>query len=86
MAVRAKFKVTSVEYTESYYEKGGPPLATISMTPVYSNDPESENHKFWKASPSGQLKLGTINPEAAKQFELGKEYYLDFTPATPAGE
>jgi hypothetical protein len=33
---------------------------------------------FWDASPSGGLTLGTINPAAWEQFELGKEYYLDF--------
>lgn len=80
MSVRAKFKVQSIELTESYHQKGET-LTTINMSPVFSNDPESENHKFWHASPSGILKLGTINPEAAAQFELGKEYYLDFTPA-----
>lgn len=36
---------------------------------------------FWNASPSGSLELGCINLVAADRFELGKEYYLDFTPA-----
>lgn len=54
---------------------------TIILSPVYSSDPTSENHTFWQASPSGRIELGTVNPEAWKQFELGKEYYIDFTIA-----
>lgn len=78
MAVRAKFKVDRIERT--LYS--GEELQTIVLSPVYkTNDPEDENSKFWKWSPSGSLHLGTLNPEASKQFELGKEYYIDFTPA-----
>jgi len=57
-------------------------MQTVKMTPVYGNgNPEHENTKFWQASPSGQLFLGCINLAAAQYFELGKEYYLDFTKA-----
>jgi hypothetical protein len=57
-------------------------MQTIKMSPVYGNgDPEHENTKFWNASPSGSLELGCINLEAAQQFELDGEYYVDFTPA-----
>ncbi len=75
--VRAKFKVDSIESFA-----GSPELVTIRMSPVYPNqDPNHENSVFWKYSPSGKLELGTINPSAAGKFELGKEYYIDFTPA-----
>lgn len=57
-------------------------MRTLKFSPVYGNgDPNHENSKFWKATPSGELRLGTINPEAWSQFELGEEYYLDFTKA-----
>lgn len=89
--VRAKFRVQRVERTEaaqSHQENGrwvqdpSVELQTIIMTPVYGNgDPNHENTKFWKASPTGELRLGTINPGAWEYFELGKEYYLDFTLA-----
>lgn len=92
MAVRAKFKVQRFEST--LYErserdgKGGwtkldpIELRTIVLSPVFGNgDPEHENTKFWQASPSGEIKLGTVNPAAWQAFELGKEYYVDFTPA-----
>lgn len=55
---------------------------TIIMQPVYGNGaPDSENARFWDATPSGELKLCTINEAAWSQFELGKEYYIDFTKA-----
>lgn len=57
-------------------------MRTVVLSPVYGNgDPNHENTKFWEQSPSGEIKLGTINPVAWKAFELGREYYVDFTPA-----
>lgn len=44
-----------------------------------NNDPNHENTKFWQYTPGGKLELNSINPEVAKFFEIGKEYYLDFT-------
>jgi len=62
-------------------------MRTLRFTPVYGNgDPNHENTKFWEASPQGQLELGTVNPEAWSKFELGAEYYLDFTKASPPPE
>lgn len=92
MSVRAKFKVQRFEsslYERSEKDASGnwqklPPieLRTIVLSPVYANgDPNHENTKFWQASPSGEIKLGTVNPEAWKAFELGGEYYVDFTKA-----
>lgn len=81
-AVRAKFRVHSIE--RSQY--GDKELRTIKMSPVYGGGGESdENRKFWEASPNGSLELGCVNLEAAERFELGQEFYLDFTPA-PAAE
>jgi hypothetical protein len=57
-------------------------LRTLKFAPVYHNgDPDHENTKFWDASPTGEIKLGTVNPDAWAMFELGKEYYVDFRPA-----
>ncbi len=92
MSVRAKFKVTRIEATEGCKQTGvneqGRPtyerceLRTIVLTPVYQNgDPNHENNIFWQASPSGEIRLGTINPAAWEQFELGAEFYIDFTRA-----
>ena len=91
MSVRAKLNVDAIETT--LYRKQKDPskgwaddnieveMKTIKMSPVGYNSDNNENSKFWDASPMGKLELGTINPEASKQFKLGKEYYLDFTEA-----
>lgn len=93
MTVRAKFTVNSI--TRSMGSMPGPEknsqgypvyvpkeMWTIKMSPVYGNsDPNHENSKFWSASPSGSLELGTVNSEAVKQFDIGKEFYVDFTEA-----
>ncbi len=76
MSVRAKFKVT--EITEHAF--GSQLMKTIKLAPVYkSDDPEGENSKFWAASPNGEIRLGTINMQAAAQFEINAEFYIDFT-------
>jgi hypothetical protein len=94
-SVRAKFKVDSIARSLSSKAVMGddgkpvsPPryepceMRTVVMTPVYGgNDPDHENAKFWQASPSGRLELGCVNLAAAERFDLGREYYIDFTPA-----
>lgn len=88
MSVRAKFKVT--QFTSNQHNKynhetgkydGAIEMRTIHLQPVMSSEEGSENKKFWDASPSGEIRLGTINPQAWAYFELGKEYYIDFTKA-----
>src|SRR5260221_13335708 len=97
MAIRAKFRLNSFttemqgnarrdekgehikvdgKYVYDQVEK-----RTLNFTPVYSNEPGSENKAFWDATPSGSVQLGVVNQEAWKHFELGKKYYLAFTPA-----
>ena len=89
--VRAKFKLNRIEITTNQVWKDGKQVGTQEMrtlhfSPVYGNgDPNHENTKFWNASPIGELRLGTVNPEAWQHFKLDGEYYLDFTLA-PAAE
>jgi hypothetical protein len=73
--VRAKFYVT--EKTE---QPGTPnSLFTVKMAPVTSGS--KENAEFYKWTPGGSLLLGTINADVAAKLEVGKEYYLDISPA-----
>jgi len=74
MTVRAKFRVNNI----SAYPDGS---AKIELAPVYDSNPESENAKFFKATPWGQITLGTVNGTAAQEFELGAEFYVDFNKA-----
>lgn len=40
-----------------------------------------ENERYFKWTPFGQIEIGILNEDAAAQFEPGKEYFIDFTPA-----
>ena len=76
MSVRAKFKVWSKEANGDGFE--------VQLHPVVGGS--AENDRFYKYTPSGHVVLGTINPEAAEQFEVGDQFYVDFTKAPAAGE
>jgi hypothetical protein len=81
MSVRAKFKVDAKREFMSGSEK----IVSIEMSPVYkSGDPNSENSQFFKWTPTGKIEIGCARAEVADKFELGKEYYIDFTPVEPA--
>lgn len=69
--VRAKFRLNEKNQSESGY--------ALKFWPVTSGSPE--NDEFYKYTPGGVLEMSTINESAAAAFEVGKEYYLDFTPA-----
>lgn len=68
MTVRAKFKCQ------------GNNEGTVSLQAVVAGS--EENKAFWDATPAGNIMLHITNPAAKDQFEPGKEYYVDFTPAT----
>ena len=72
MSVRAKFKVISV--TDC-----GDGKKSIALSAVTSGSPENE--QFFQWTPSAAINMATINAEAAKQFEVGAEFYVDFTLA-----
>lgn len=79
MTVRAKFRVHNVQ---PFVDQSGKPNGyRVELAPVYSSDPQSENAKFYSATPWGQITLGTMNPAAAQQFTPGAEFYVDFTLA-----
>jgi len=82
MTVRAKFKVQSIMTTGRW---NGPGLmGTVKLNPVSGNS--EENKRFYEATPSGSIELGTINEDALRQFAIGQEFYVDFTPAVPAAD
>jgi len=74
--VRAKFVVTKIEITASGQEGE---LGTVHLSPVVSGS--KENEQFYKYTPCGGMTLGTVNPAALNCFKVGKEYFIDFTPA-----
>lgn len=74
MTVRAK--LTLEEVRDSRWGN-----KTLVFTASY--DPTiPEDQRFQKATPSGRCELQIDNPVALAQFELGKAYYVDFTPVS----
>lgn len=72
--VRAKMFVTS----KTTYQ--GSTGTGVKLQPVYG-DASPENKAFFEATPSGEITMHIKNQVAADAFELGKAYYVDFTPA-----
>jgi hypothetical protein len=78
MSVRAKVRVTGRHEFTGVSKDAGIVQVTVHMQPVYD---EGTNSQWSKYTPSGDLNLTITNPEAYKQFELGKAYFVDFSPA-----
>lgn len=78
MSVRAKFVCQSVTRTQ-HWDKAKGEVQIIRLSPVTSGS--EENKAFYDATPGGNIELATLNTQAGNYFELGKEYYLDFTKA-----
>lgn len=72
--VRAKFRCDRVH-------RDAEGNASVALLAVYDSNPESENGRFFRYTPSGRIDLAIVNPSAAAAFVEGKEYFVDFTPA-----
>lgn len=77
MTVRAKLKLTQVRTTAW---RPGVESKTLRFDAQYDSS-IPEDRRFEKATPSGHCEMQIDNPAALEQFELGKDYYIDFTPA-----
>lgn len=75
MSVRAKLKCSqNIEMSDRAFQ--------VNFHAVYSEDLASENKKWADATPTANLNMVINNPDAAKQFIAGQEYYVDFTPVS----
>jgi hypothetical protein len=73
MTVRAKFNCLSIQKADDDSYR------VVNMTPVTADTPEN---KTWsKYTPGGLLQMHISNPAAFEQFESGKKYYIDISPA-----
>lgn len=70
---RCKMVCTSKAMRESLNQN---PSYDVTFQPV--QDGSAENKKFWEFTPSGHLGFNSVN---AGGFEVGKEYYVDISPA-----
>ena len=69
--VRAKFKCEEIVDNS---EQNGSKIVLYPVT--YGSE---ENEQFFNLTPYGRIEIGTVNLNAVKEFEVGKEYYVDFT-------
>lgn len=81
MAKRAKFRCTRrAECTDGGHAKNVTTVL-VTMQAVYGEGEGDPNREWSKWTPTGQLEMSITNPDAFMQFEIGKSYYLDITPA-----
>lgn len=78
MTVRAKLRLTKV--TDSKWGPSYPAVRTLRFEAQYDSS-IPEDQRFQQATPSGHCELQIDNPAALAQFEHGKAYYVDFSPA-----
>jgi hypothetical protein len=80
MTVRAKFMLQ--ERHQLFFSDG----LKYVFRPVYDQH-ISEDRRFTQYSPNGEFTIVVDNPLVHPQWELGKQYYFDITPADqPAAE
>lgn len=73
--IRAKLFVSSVERQSSTPDAVKVTLAAVTR---------GEENKTWaEATPAATFSMQIQNPDAVAAFELGQEFYVDFTPAEP---
>ena len=77
--VRAKFQVWRVS-PGSVDAEGNPYSERVQLSAVYDPNPESENHRYWRATPSAMVDMYIDNKEAFGAFEEGRQYTVVFTP------
>jgi len=75
--MRAKFYVETITRNARFAG------AEIILLPVGKDT--QENRYFWQNTPGGKIDLTITNPQAVDSLELGKEYYVDFSPVVTDG-
>jgi hypothetical protein len=71
-----------VQVDKSIPPDGGAQLSeTLNMGGVYSDEPNSENRSYWKATPNLSLHAQIDNPAAFGALDGVKHVYIDITPA-----
>jgi type 1 fimbria pilin len=70
--VRFKMRVIDCDRSE-------PTLARVRMNGVFDTEP-SLNTAYIAGEPQGPIRFQIKNPEVARLFVEGQDYYVDFTP------
>ena len=74
--MRAMFTVNDV--LERKGADGSVMSQIVRLNPVYENNPDHPNYKFWKATPTGSMEMTINNPAAFDFFVSGRKYLLSF--------
>jgi len=77
--VRGKWKLSEI------HQLDWSPTAKRYVFNAVCNDNTPENERYHKFTPTGSMSMIIDNPPAQAQFELGKEYFFDATPACGNG-
>jgi hypothetical protein len=76
--VRAKFRcIEKADRASQYGAPGGATAACVSFAPVSG----PENKPWSQYTPSGAIQMQIDNPAAVAAFEVGKDYFVDFSAA-----
>lgn len=78
MTVRAKLHLSAVTERE-----GGQKMLRFETR---YDDTIPEDRRFMKATPWGSIEMNIDNPAALARFELGKDYYVDFSEVPAASK
>lgn len=84
MSVKVRMRVNKISQSEFWVKNpdGSFVIQTqIDMGVVKTNDPNDPNYPYAQLSAGTTFPLHTINADAAKQFEIGKDYDVMITPA-----
>lgn len=87
--VRCKVRLVSVSKHEHSHYVGQYPNGQLHKQLVHDAsfsfvtagdgpDASEENRRFWEATPTGQFSISTVKE---LPWEIGKEYYVDVSPA-----
>lgn len=76
--MRAKMKVADVK-KESYGEILE--FTAVSKSDGYPEDGSDENNTYAHFTPDASCRMVVNNPALHGRFEVGQEFYVDFTPA-----
>lgn len=80
--LRCKMRVSSVK--RNINPDGKPESEEIQLNAVYGDTEENKQWSKW--TPQGVLSITINNPDAIGKVLNGHEYFVDFTPAPPAGK
>lgn len=83
MPVKIRMKVISKKEQKGWQKIGDttPNLTTIEMEVANTSDPNDPNYPYSFWSGGTKFPLMTINEEAARHFEIDKDYDILITPA-----